>query len=64
MKYKITDISEEDYGCEGIPDGKEPECIVTAENEINDRKVIKLTDSFLTENNLNIGSYIDEKYFQ
>ena len=39
MKYKITDISEEDYGCEGIPDGKEPECIVTAENEINDRNI-------------------------
>lgn len=32
MKYKVIDISEEDYGCEGIPEDSELMCSVLIEN--------------------------------
>ena len=28
MQYKILNIYEEDYGCEGVPEGQEPMCRV------------------------------------
>lgn len=55
MKYKILDIIEWDYGCEGIPDGEEPMCSVVVRDENDEEKTLKLTDAFLTENGLNVG---------
>ena len=55
MKYTILDIIEWDYGCEGIPDGEEPMCSVVVRDENGEEKTLKLTDSYLTENDLNIG---------
>ena len=44
MKYKVIDISEEDYGCEGIPEDSELMCSVLIR--------------YLRENDIDIGSVI------
>ena len=55
MRYTILDIIEWDYGCEGVPDGEEPMCSVVVRDENGEENTLKLTDSYLTENGLNIG---------
>ena len=50
MKYEIIEIFEEDYGCEGIPEGEELMCTVLIRAENGFEKHIRLADSFLTEN--------------
>ncbi|MCR4795980.1 MULTISPECIES: hypothetical protein [Ruminococcus] len=59
MRYTILDIIEWDYGCEGVPDGEEPMCSVVVRDESNNEKVIKLSDSYLTENHLKTGDTIE-----
>lgn len=59
MKYKILDISEEDYGCEGIPDGSELMCSVLLENSNGTKKWMKFSDQYLRNNNIDVGSVID-----
>ena len=49
MKYKVIDISEEDYGCEGIPEDSELMCT---------QKRLKIADRYLRENDIDIGSVI------
>lgn len=58
LPYTIIKIEDEDYGCEGIPDGEEPQCNVLVKNEFDDEKWIKLTDRYLTENTLSEGGII------
>ena len=58
MKYEITDIYEEDYGCEGIPEDGELMCIVALRDENGIEKHVRLSDSFITENSLKKGGYI------
>lgn len=58
LPYTIIKIEDEDYGCEGIPDGEEPQCNVLIKNEFDDEKWIKLTDRYLTENTLSEGGII------
>lgn len=58
MKYEIINIYEEDYGCEGVPDNEEIMCIVALRSENGDERHIRLSDSFITENSLKIGSYM------
>ena len=58
MKYEIINIYEEDYGCEGVPDNEELMCIVALRSENGDERHIRLSDSFITENSLKIGSYM------
>ena len=59
MKYTILDITEWDYGCEGVPDGEEPMCSVIVKDENDNKKLIKLSDSYLTENHLNTGDTLE-----
>lgn len=61
MKYTILKILEEDYGCEGIPEGEEPMCSVLVRDENGCEKWMKLSDSFLTANSLDTGSTFDEE---
>ncbi|WP_024860550.1 hypothetical protein [Ruminococcus flavefaciens] len=56
MRYEIIEIYEEDYGCEGIPEGEELMCTVLIRDENGLDKHIRLADSFLTENQLKKGS--------
>ena len=51
MKYKVIDISEEDYGCEGI-------CSVLIESSDGTQKWLKIADRYLRENDIDIGSVI------
>lgn len=59
MKYTIIDIYEEDYGCEGIPENGEIICNVILENEKGERKTVKLPDSYLLKNKLDIGDILE-----
>ncbi len=58
LPYTIIKIDELDYGCEGVPDGAELQCNVLVKNEFGEEKWIKLTDKYLTDNNLNEGEII------
>lgn len=53
MQYKILKIYDDDYGCEGIPEGQEPMCSVLIQDSEGNESWIKLSDEYLTENNLN-----------
>ena len=59
MKYRVIDIYDEDYGCEGIPENAEPMCILVLCDENGNEKQIKLSDKYLRENNIDIDSYIE-----
>ncbi len=58
-KYHILQIFEEDYGCEGIPDGQEQMCSVIVKDENGDEKCIQIPDSYLKEHYLNEGDIIE-----
>ena len=49
MNYKILEICEEDYGCEGV-------LVIGSDME---KKWIRVSDRYLIENNLNEGDYIE-----
>ena len=59
MKYKITGIFEEDYGCEGVPEDEELMCKVLLQDSDGNEKWVKLADNYLTEHNLNEGDIIE-----
>ena len=44
MIYKVLDIIEPDFGCEGLPDGQVPMDEVVLLDEENNKKVIKQGD--------------------
>ena len=52
MKYKVIDISEEDYGCEGIPEDSELMCSVLIESSDGTQKWLKIADRYLRETTL------------
>ena len=53
MNNKILKIYDDDYGCEGVPEGQEPMCSVLIQDSQGNERWIKLSDKYLTENNLN-----------
>lgn len=57
--YKVIDITEEDYGCEGIPEGSELMCSVLVKSQSGEEKWLKYPDRYLRENNIDIGSEIE-----
>ena len=58
MEYKVINISEEDYGCEGIPEDSELKCSVLLEGSDGTQKWLKMADRYLRENDIDIGSVI------
>ncbi|MBR0485974.1 MAG: hypothetical protein IJJ69_14560 [Oscillospiraceae bacterium] len=58
MNYLILKILEEDYGCEGVPEGEELLCRVLLQDESGQQVWKKIPDSLLTEQNLNEGDRI------
>lgn len=58
MEYKVMDISEEDYGCEGIPEDSELMCSVLLESSDGTQKWVKMADRYLRENSIDIDSII------
>ena len=61
MKYKVIDISEEDYGCEGIPEDSELMCSVLIENSDGTQKWLKIADRYLRENGYEIEEPTEEQ---
>ncbi|MDD3338414.1 MAG: hypothetical protein PHS82_06105 [Lachnospiraceae bacterium] len=59
MKYRVMDIIEEDFGCEGRPEGYAPmdtAVLVDAENE---EIRIRVADTELYEKEINVGDYVN-----
>lgn len=59
MTYKIKEITEEDYGCEGVPVGGELMCSVLVDGA-DGEKWLRIADRLLRENSLDVGSEVDE----
>ena len=59
MKYLILKILEEDYGCEGVPEGEEPLCNVLLQEESGAEFWKKFPDRWLTEQHLDEGDSIE-----
>lgn len=47
MQYKVLEIFDEDYGCEGIEEGEEPMCNIVLSDSNGNRKIIKLSSDIL-----------------
>ena len=61
MQYKILNSYEEDYGCEGVPEGQEPMCRVQIQDEKGTEQWISIADRVLREQNLQEGDFIEWK---
>ncbi len=59
MTYKIKEITEEDYGCEDVPEGGELICSVLVDGA-DGKKWLRIADRLLRENSLDVGSEVDE----
>lgn len=57
--YKVTDIIEPDFGCEGLPDGEEY-CVdvVLTDTETHKNITLKVPDAELYKKEINIGSFV------
>lgn len=58
MIYKVLDIIEPDFGCEGLPDGQLPMDEVVLLDEDNNKKVIKQGDMYLYQMDINVGDKV------
>lgn len=57
--YKVINIFEQDFGCEGLPDGQEYSVNVILENlETKERITITQVDSELYKKNINIKDIV------
>ena len=56
MGWKITDISEADFGCEERLPGEKLKVCVKLENENGETKTIEAYDEYLTWNHIDVGS--------
>ncbi|MBR2176196.1 MAG: hypothetical protein IJ861_04535 [Clostridia bacterium] len=57
--YKVMEIIEPDFGCEGLPDGTEPMCEVILEEESGTKVTVKVPDRELYQKRINEGDMID-----
>ena len=57
--YKVKDIIEPDFGCEGLPDGEEICCEVVLEDEQNGGLMtVRVPDAELYRKNITVGSSV------
>ncbi len=59
MQYTILKIWEDDYGCEGVPEGEEPMCRVLVQAPDGAEQWIRMADRELTERGLDEGDPIE-----
>lgn len=58
-KYKVLEIEEMDFGCEGLPEGEEYCAEVTLLNERDSSTIrLKYADAELYRKNINIGDSV------
>ncbi len=55
--YKVIDIIEPDFGCEGLPDGQEIYCEVILENN-RECLTVKIPDAELYQKDINIHTVV------
>lgn len=58
--YRVVEIVEPDFGCEGIPDGQEPCCEVVLENE-NGKITVSVPDAELYQKEIWEGTNVEYK---
>ncbi len=58
MKYQILEITEEDYGCEGIPENGELMCSIFVLSEDGEKKWFKVPDRILRERCIDVGCIV------
>ena len=56
--YKVKDIIEPDFGCEGVPEGEEPCCEVLLENADGTIMTVKTPDAELYRKNIIVGCIV------
>lgn len=59
MRYKIIEILEPDFGCEGRPEGYVQVDDVVVEEDLGSQHILKMEDAKLYELKLDIGSYME-----
>lgn len=59
MRYKIVEILEPDFGCEGRPDGYVQVDDVVVEDPLGTRHILKMEDAKLYDLELDVGSYLE-----
>ncbi|MGN1392069.1 MAG: hypothetical protein ACI4WQ_08775 [Sharpea porci] len=59
MRYKIIEILEPDFGCEGRPEGYVQVDDVVVEDDLGTQHILKMEDAKLYELKLDIGSYME-----
>ena len=60
-KYKITDIIEDEFGCEGRPEGEEPMVTILLVDDTGKQRSIRMADKLAYEKKLDIGAEEDYK---
>ncbi len=55
--FRVVDIIEPDFGCEGLPDGQEICCEVVLESEAG-RVSVKIPDAELYRQRIDVGSEV------
>lgn len=54
--WRIKQIFDGDYGCEDLQPGEKPKVTVYISDDKGNEKSVKVYDSWLTENGLDVGS--------
>ncbi len=57
--YRVKEIIEPDFGCEGLPDGQEPCCEVLLKNtDSGELMTVKIPDAELYQKNITAGCMV------
>ena len=59
MKYKVTDLIERDYGCEGLAPGEEPMVTLILTDENGKIIQVRVEDKLALKKNWDVGAVID-----
>ncbi len=58
MTFVVRNIYEEDFGCEGRPEGAELSCILDLRSDTGEEIEVKVTDAELTEKKIDVGDWV------
>ena len=57
--YKVIEIIEPDFGCEGVPDGQKPMCNVIIQSQNGEKISLSVPDRELYQKNIIEGSTVN-----
>ena len=57
--YRVKEIIEPDFGCEGLPDGQEPMCDVVLEKDNGEKETVRIADRELYAKEVTEGCLVD-----